>query len=131
MSETLPGSDTLPVADIIDVRFREMFPYRNFNRMQSKAVPAILRSDENVVVSAPTASGKTVLAEAAMVRELGKENRGKVLFVAPLRALTNEKEAEWKRILSTLGFKVYVVTGERELYPSEARSSDVIITTPE
>jgi len=57
--------------------------------------------------------------------------KGKVLFIAPLRALTNEKESEWKRVLSRLGFKVYVVTGERELYPSEARSADVIITTPE
>lgn len=124
-------NETLPVTDIIDEKFREMFPYRNFNRMQSKAVPVILASDENVVVSAPTASGKTVLAEAAMVRELSKAERGKVLFIAPLRALTNEKESEWKRVLSTLGFKVYVVTGERELYPSEARSADVIITTPE
>ncbi|HTY91084.1 MAG TPA: DEAD/DEAH box helicase [Methanocella sp.] len=131
MNKMLPGSDTLPVADIIDERFREMFPYGNFNRMQSKAVPTILASDDNAVVSAPTASGKTVLAEAAMVRELGKAERGKILFIAPLRALTNEKEAEWKRVLSKLGFKVYVVTGERELYPSEARSANVIITTPE
>ncbi len=124
-------SETLPVEGTIDERFREMFPYKSFNRMQSRAVPVILGSDENVVVSAPTASGKTVLAEAAMVRELGKNEKGKVLFIAPLRALTNEKESEWKRVLSTLGFKVYVVTGERELYPSEARSADVIISTPE
>ena len=99
--------------------------------MQSIAVPVILRSDDNVVVSAPTASGKTVLAEAAMIRELGKPDRGKVLFIAPLRALTNEKEAEWKRIPRRYGFKVYVVSGERELNVSEARSADVIITTPE
>ncbi len=122
---------TLPVAGTIDDRFKEMFPFGNFNRMQSAAVPVILGSDENVVVSAPTASGKTVLAEAAMIRELSKPDRGKVLFIAPLRALTNEKESEWKRILSGIGFKVYVVSGERELYPSEARSADVIITTPE
>lgn len=127
----MEGNEALPVAGTIDERFKDMFPYRNFNRMQTKAVPVILGSDDNVVVSAPTASGKTVLAETAMVRELGKANRGKVLFIAPLRALTNEKESEWKRILSGLGFKVYVVSGERELYPSEARSADVIITTPE
>jgi replicative superfamily II helicase len=124
-------NEKLPVAGTIDERFTGMFPYISFNRMQSIAVPAILGSDANVVVSAPTASGKTVLAEAAMVRELSRKERGKVLFIAPLRALTNEKESEWKRILSGIGFKVYVVTGERELFPSEARSADVIITTPE
>jgi replicative superfamily II helicase len=127
----LEGNETLPVAGTIDDRFNELFPFRNFNRMQSRAVPVILGSEGNVVVSAPTASGKTVLAETAMIRELSKPDRGKVLFIAPLRALTNEKESGWKRILSALGFKVYVVTGERELYPSEARSADVIITTPE
>ncbi len=127
----MEDNKTLPVAGTIDDRFKEMFPFGNFNRMQSAAVPVILGSDENVVVSAPTASGKTVLAEAAMIRELSKPGRGKVLFIAPLRALTNEKESEWKRILSAIGFKVYVVSGERELYPSEARSADVIITTPE
>ncbi|MCD1293411.1 ATP-dependent helicase [Methanocella sp. CWC-04] len=108
-----------------------MFPFKDFNRMQSRAVPVILNSDGNVVVSAPTASGKTVLAEAAMVKELGKADKGKVLFIAPLRALTNEKESEWKHVLGSLGFKVYVVTGERELSPFEAKSADVIITTPE
>ena len=127
----MEGNDTLPIGGTIDDRFKEMFPYRNFNRMQSRAVPVIMGSDDNIVVSAPTASGKTVLAEAAMVRELGKKERGKVLFIAPLRALTNEKESGWKKVLSGLGLKVYVVTGERELYPSEARSADVIITTPE
>jgi replicative superfamily II helicase len=127
----LETNGTLPVAGTIDERFKEMFPYRDFNRMQSIAVPMILRSDENVVISAPTASGKTALAEAAMARELGKPGRGKVLFIAPLRALTNEKESEWKRVLSGIGLKVYVVTGERELHPSEAMSADVIIATPE
>jgi replicative superfamily II helicase len=121
----------LPVKGTIEDKFRGMFPFKDFNRMQSIAVPVILHSDDNVVVSAPTASGKTVLAEAAMIKELGKPDKGKVLFIAPLRALTNEKEGEWKRVLGDLGFKVYVVTGERELHVSEARSADVIITTPE
>jgi replicative superfamily II helicase len=127
----LEASGTLPVEGTIDERFRGMFPYERFNRMQSIAVPVILGSDSNVVVSAPTASGKTVLAEAAMARELGRPDKGKVLFIAPLKALTNEREAGWKQALSGLGFKVYVVTGERDLYPSEARAADVIITTPE
>ena len=129
--EALEEHQLLPVKGTVDDKFVRMFQFKEFNRMQSIAVPVILHSDDNIVVSAPTASGKTVLAESAMIKELGRTDRGKVLFIAPLRALTNEKEGEWKRVLGDLGFKVYVVTGERELNVSEARSADVIITTPE
>ena len=45
--------------------FADAFAFEEFNRMQREALPAILERDENVVASAPTASGKTALAELA------------------------------------------------------------------
>ncbi len=108
--------------------FADAFPFESFNRMQSEALPAIVERDENVVVSAPTASGKTALAEAAICRTL--EAGGTALFLAPLRALTNEKESEWERFES-LGYSVYVVTGERDLTPRRAEKADILVMTPE
>ena len=121
------------VSDSIDTRFLKLFPFEHFNEMQSVVLPSLLQSDDHVVVAAPTASGKTVLAELAMVRELvkPKQQRGKILYLAPLRALTNEKEVEWQSLFHPLGFKVYVVSGERELEPSKVKSADIIISTPE
>jgi replicative superfamily II helicase len=121
------------VTDAIDARFLKLFPYEHFNRMQSEVLPSLLQSDDHIVVAAPTASGKTVLAELAMVRELmkPKQMRGKILYLAPLRALTNEKEAEWQSLFHPFGFKVYVVSGERELEPPKVKSADIIISTPE
>ena len=119
------------VADSISWRFVSLFPFPFFNQMQSRVLPTLLSSDESVVVAAPTASGKTVLAELAMVRELSKRKSGKILYLAPLRALTNEKEREWDALFRPMGFNVYVVSGERELDPSKARSAHVIISTPE
>lgn len=121
----------LSVADTITDPFARLFPFTFFNEMQSKALPCLLHSDGNVVVAAPTASGKTVLAELAMVRELSKTRAGKILYLAPLRALTNEKEDEWQRLFGPMGFEVYVVSGERELDPAKARSAHIIISTPE
>ncbi|MDX1745169.1 MAG: DEAD/DEAH box helicase, partial [Halobacteriales archaeon] len=108
--------------------FAEAFPFDEFNRMQREAVPALLESDDNVVASAPTASGKTALAELAICRTL--RAGGTALFIAPLRALTNEKEREWGRF-EDLGYSVYVVTGERELNPRRAARADVLVMTPE
>ncbi|PSP48788.1 DEAD/DEAH box helicase [Halobacteriales archaeon QH_7_69_31] len=108
--------------------FAEAFPFESFNRMQREAMPAVLDADDNVVVSAPTASGKTALAELAICRTL--RQGGTALFIAPLRALTNEKEDEWERF-ETLGYSVYVVTGERDLDPRRAERADILVMTPE
>jgi len=117
----------MQVADAVP-EFADAFPFAEFNRMQREALPALLQGDENVVASAPTASGKTALAELAICKTLAAG--GTALFVAPLRALTNEKEREWSRF-EDLGHSVYVVTGERDLDPRRAERADVLVMTPE
>ncbi|WP_148294560.1 DEAD/DEAH box helicase, partial [Halarchaeum acidiphilum] len=108
--------------------FADAFPFEEFNRMQREAVPALTERDGNVVVAAPTGSGKTALAELAICRALAAG--GTALFIAPLRALTNEKEDEWERF-EEMGYSVYVVTGERDLDPRRAERADVLVMTPE
>ncbi|MDZ7702408.1 MAG: DEAD/DEAH box helicase [Halobacteriales archaeon] len=117
----------MQVADVVP-DFADAFPFTEFNRMQREALPVILETDDNVVASAPTASGKTALAELAIVKTL--QAGGTALFIAPLRALTNEKEREWARF-EELGYSVYVVTGERDLNPRRAERADVLVMTPE
>jgi replicative superfamily II helicase len=116
-----PVSDALP-------EFADAFPFERFNRMQSEALPALTDRTDNVVVSAPTASGKTAIAEVAICETL--REGGTALFLAPMRALTNEKESEWERF-EQLGYSVYVVTGERDLNPRQAERADVLVMTPE
>jgi len=108
--------------------FADAFGFEEFNRMQREALPVILDSNDNVVASAPTASGKTALAELAICRTL--RDGGTAVFIAPMRALTNEKEAEWDRF-EDLGYSVYVVTGERDLNPRRAERADILVMTPE
>ncbi|NHN43469.1 DEAD/DEAH box helicase [Halorubellus sp. JP-L1] len=117
----------MEVAEVVP-EFAEAFAFEEFNPMQREALPALLESGENVVASAPTASGKTALAELAICKTLA--DGGTALFVAPMRALTNEKETEWERF-EDMGYSVYVVTGERDLNPRRARHADVLVMTPE
>ncbi|QCD65307.1 MULTISPECIES: DEAD/DEAH box helicase [Halomicrobium] len=127
MSPSADGEPAVAVADVLP-EFADAFPFEEFNRMQSETLPALLNRDDNVVVSAPTASGKTALAEIAICKTL--QAGGTALFLAPLRALTNEKESEWERF-EDLGYSVYVVTGERDLNPRRAERADVLVMTPE
>jgi len=52
---------------------------------QVAAFPFVLKG-ENVVLSIPTASGKSLVAYIAIVNKL-IHNRGKALYVVPLKAL--------------------------------------------
>ena len=117
----------MKVADAVP-EFADAFDFEEFNRMQREALPVLVETDHNVVASAPTASGKTALAELAICKTLSEG--GTALFIAPMRALTNEKESEWERF-EAMGYSVYVVTGERDLNPRRARHADVLVMTPE
>ncbi|MFU8868257.1 DEAD/DEAH box helicase [Natronococcus sp.] len=117
----------MEVAEVLP-EFADAFAFEEFNRMQREALPALLESAANVVASAPTASGKTALAELAICKTLAEG--GTALFIAPMRALTNEKEDDWDRF-EALDYSVYVVTGERDLNPRRARHADILVMTPE
>ncbi|ELY65891.1 DEAD/DEAH box helicase [Natrinema versiforme] len=117
----------MEVAEVLP-EFADAFAFEEFNRMQREALPALLESEDNVVASAPTASGKTALAELAICKALA--DGGTALFIAPMRALTNEKEDDWDRF-EELDYSVYVVTGERDLNPRRARRADILVMTPE
>jgi len=126
-SDVATRRGTMKVTDAVPA-FADAFDFEEFNRMQREALPGVLETDHNVVAAAPTASGKTALAELAICKTLAAG--GTALFIAPLRALTNEKEQEWERF-EDLGYSVYVVSGERDLNPRRAERADVLVTTPE
>ena len=53
---------------------------------QADSVKSGLLDGKSILVSAPTASGKTLIAMLAMMSYLSKNN-GKVIYLSPLRAL--------------------------------------------
>jgi replicative superfamily II helicase len=108
-------------------------PYDYLNPLQSKFLPYLESDDTNVVVSAETSSGKTLVAElfAARAISLGK----KVLYVAPMKALADEKYEEWISEDHTFSrYKVEILTGDFELTDAKKKKlhdSDIILVTPE
>src|SRR5436309_3367532 len=71
---------------------------------QQQAVSA-LREGHDVVVQAPTGSGKTLIFE--LWSNSGK-NRGQAIYTVPTRALANDKLAEWR----ARGWDVGIATGD-------------------
>ncbi|MFH1103657.1 MAG: DEAD/DEAH box helicase, partial [Actinomycetota bacterium] len=91
------------------------------DRFQAEAGAAIDRG-ETVVVCAPTGSGKTVVAEAAVARALGRGERA--LYTTPLKALSNQKFGDFRRRLGAEA--VGLLTGDNSI---NGRAPVVVMTT--
>ncbi|TAK95282.1 MAG: DEAD/DEAH box helicase [Verrucomicrobia bacterium] len=86
---------------------------------QQQAVAA-LREGKDVVVQAPTGSGKTLIFE--LWSNNGKP-RGQAIYTVPTRALANDKLAEWR----ARGWDVGIATGDL----AENLSAPVLVATLE
>ena len=76
---------------IVPKEFRSIFSFSEFNMVQREALPTLLFSQSNIVVASPTASGKTVCMELALIELLSSRSKGKIVYVAPNKALCQER----------------------------------------
>ncbi len=100
---------------------------------QADSVKSGLLDGKSILVSAPTASGKTLIAMLAMLSFLSN-NKGKVIYLSPLRALAAEKFTEFKKLEKVaLGnkAKVAISTGDFENIEKNLEKSNVLILTNE
>ncbi|CAI5470957.1 unnamed protein product [Closterium sp. Yama58-4] len=114
---TIENDDTLKCISHLPPCFRPLFSFRYFNAVQSEAFGEVYTTDNNIVVSAPTGSGKTVLFELAILRLLSK-------------TLTSGQDWE-----STFGKHLHLkcseVTGDTDTTVKDLHNADIILTTPE
>lgn len=115
-------------------RFRQVFPYALFNAVQSKCFSAVYKTNENVVVSAPTGSGKTAILELAVCKlvESFDVGRVKIIYLAPTKSLCSERVRDWDKKFRHMGLKCALLTGDTS--SSEMKTvgeSVIIVTTPE
>jgi ATP-dependent RNA helicase HelY len=97
------------VESLVD-EFAATLPFE-LDGFQREAIDKLDRGQGGVLVSAPTSSGKTIVAEYAIFRAL--REGAKVLYTTPLKALSNQKYHDFVRAYgpSTVG----LVTGENTI----------------
>jgi len=114
------------------INFLKSEGYTKLYPPQEDAIKAGILDEKNILVSTPTASGKTLIATLAMIQHIIK-HKTKVVYLSPLRALAAEKFSEFKK-LETMKLdrkiKVTISTGDFDSVGNLA-NSDILILTNE
>ncbi|MEK6834068.1 MAG: DEAD/DEAH box helicase, partial [Thermoproteota archaeon] len=115
------------------IEFLHKIGYDELYPTQEDSVKAGILEGKSVLVSAPTASGKTLIAILAMINHLSNK-KGKIVYLSPLRALAAEKFSEFQQLESVdFGRKIraQISTGDFDNADKNLEKSDIIVLTNE
>lgn len=143
------GRALVDIASMDELCKRTFKGYQSLNRMQSLVYPVAYKTNENMLICAPTGAGKTDAAMLAILNTIGhnivpdpvdapnatdftvQSEDFKIVYVAPMKALAAEITGKLGKRLAWLGIQVREFTGDMHLTKKEIVQTQIIVTTPE
>ncbi|EHL03362.1 putative Pre-mRNA-splicing factor brr2 [Glarea lozoyensis 74030] len=136
-----PSDRDIPVSEMPEWSRVPFSSATKLNKIQSACFPQAFQDDGNMLICAPTGSGKTNVGMLAILREIGKNRNPdtgdinldafKIVYIAPLKALVQEQVGNFGARLKPYGITVSELTGDRQLTKQQIADTQIIVTTPE
>ncbi|EPQ63005.1 Bgt-317 [Blumeria graminis f. sp. tritici] len=136
-----PGERDIPITEIPEWARVPFSSATKLNKIQSRCFPQAFKDDGNLLICAPTGSGKTNVGMLTILREIGKHrdpetqiinlDAFKIVYIAPLKALVQEQVGNFGNRLKPYGIQVSELTGDRQLTKQQIADTQIIVTTPE
>ncbi|AET39778.1 RNA helicase Ecym_4766 [Eremothecium cymbalariae DBVPG len=136
-------ADQIKISDLDQV-CQTIFDYKTLNMMQSLVYPVAYKTNENMLICAPTGAGKTDVALLTILNIINQFSEidddqqinimyddFKIIYVAPLKALAAEIVEKFSEKLAPFKIRVRELTGDMQLTKAEIIETQVIVTTPE
>ncbi|XP_066257533.1 probable ATP-dependent DNA helicase HFM1 [Euwallacea similis] len=131
--------NNLRSVDEVPLPYRTVFgEFPCFNVVQSSVLDEALKTDNSMVISAPTGSGKTAIFELAIIRHLinVKESldliNNRIIYISPIKALCKERFTDWYKKFVEFGINCISTTSDSdEVDIKNVLHYNLIISTPE
>ncbi|MBU1995627.1 MAG: DEAD/DEAH box helicase [Candidatus Omnitrophica bacterium] len=98
---------------------------------QAEAIKKNVLNGKNLLMSVPTAAGKTLIAELSMIKALLTNPESRCLYIAPLKALASEKYKEFKAKYKPLGIDVGLAIGDSDTPKKHLNRYQILVATAE
>lgn len=125
----------LPVTALRNPAYEALYDaFKHFNPIQTQVFTVLYNTDDNVLVAAPTGSGKTICGEFALLRnhQKGPDSILRAVYIAPIEAVAKERYRDWEeKFGKRLGIRVVELTGETATDLKLLDKGQIIISTPE
>ncbi|QDZ24777.1 Sec63 domain-containing protein [Chloropicon primus] len=126
--------DPLPLGALQKPSYESLYEtkFTHFNPIQTQVFHTLYHTDKNVLLGAPTGSGKTICSELAIFRAFNEHPGKKIVYIAPLKALVKERVKDWRNgLCKKLGKKLVELTGDFTPDLQSLLATDLIVSTPE
>lgn len=124
----------LPTTALQDEQYEKLFSrIDTFNPVQTQLFHILYHTNNPIFLGAPTGSGKTVIAELALLRMKKLQKDGICVYIAPLKSLARERLKEWQSRFgqSSMNWKVLELSGDTHHDQKALQNADVLVCTPE